>query len=286
MGLVTEHSGELVIDPPAPLDHQEAAIIEAARQVFADGRRAVLGYSGGLESNLLLDLLAPWKAQITAAWVSARPLPHMPDYVRRRTAGWQFVELPSNPARFFRDNGLPALVIPAAHTAEGHADTPGPVPFPRIRASAECCNAVRMAPLAGLMAVTGADVFIHGQRGGEGTTVFGPNPNPWDRWGPLRDWTREAVEAAVQRRGIELPAQYACGLNSFECAICPAETDARRLEYLRDHYPDLHAETLTYMGAVYEATERALGGYRAALARMTPPAAAPPDGREKNAYRE
>jgi 3'-phosphoadenosine 5'-phosphosulfate sulfotransferase (PAPS reductase)/FAD synthetase len=162
-------------------------------------------------------------------------------------------------------DGLPARVVPVAHTVEAHGDTPGPVPFPRIKTENECCNAVRMAPLLGFMAVTGAEVYIHGQRAGEGTTAFATNPHPWDLWGPLRDWSREDVEAAVQRRGIELPAQYAHGMTSFECAICPAETDPRRLAYLRDHYPDLHAETLTLMRAVHTATDRALGEYRAAL---------------------
>lgn len=281
MDLVTDPGADRVNEQSTDMADAEAAILDAARQIFADGRRAVLAYSGGLESNLLLDLLAPWKAQITVVWVKARPLPHMAEYVRRRTAGWAYAELTADPARFFRDNGLPSRVIPVSHTVEGHGDAPVPVPFPRIRTEAECCNATRMAPLSGFMAASGADVYIHGQRAGEATTAFGPNPYAWDRWGPLRDWSREAVAADVQRRGIELPEQYAHGLSSFECAICPVETGTCRLGYLRSHYPDLHAEALTYIGAVHEAADRELGAYRAALGLAGADPATPPERRAK-----
>lgn len=252
---------------------REAQLLTDAEAVLRDGCRAVLSYSGGLESNLLLDMLAPWRDRITVVWVNARALPHMPEYVRRRATGWHFVELAADPYRFFRRHGLPTRVLPLGHTLEAHGDKPEPIPFPPLRTEGECCVATRMTPLNGYAFSVSADVVIHGQRGGEGTWHFAPNLLPWDKWGPLMDWPREDVAEAVQRRGIELPEQYAHGLTSFECAMCPVETGAKRLGYLKARYPEIHAEAVELMRPIHEAITRETEGYRALFGNPTDPAA-------------
>ncbi len=82
-----------------PAETKSERVFREAWQHFANHDRPVLGYSGGAESNLLLELLAPFKTVLTVLWVNAAALPHVAEYVRRRTQGWRFVELTSSPEK-------------------------------------------------------------------------------------------------------------------------------------------------------------------------------------------
>jgi hypothetical protein len=51
--------------------------------------------------------------------------------------------------------------------------------------------------------------------------------------------------AWMAHHGIPLPRQYAEGYpQSFECAVCPADTNPARLAFLRRHYPVEHLASL------------------------------------------
>ncbi len=250
---------------------REAALLDQAAKHITPDTRAILCYSGGLESNLLLDMLSPWRECITVLHAPCRPIPHLPAYVRRRTAGWRFVELESDPAPWLREHGVPTQVLPLAHLAEFHADRTGPLPTPAMRPANELRLVHCVMPMVGFAREHGAGLVIHGQRAGEGTNWFDPSP-PFglNLWGPLRDWTRSEVAEAVQRRGIELPEHYGEYQHSFECAIDPTELDPVRLDYLRRHYPEIHAEVMAMIGAAYEAADNALDQYRAVLGLPVP----------------
>lgn len=86
-------------------------------------------------------------------------------------------------------------------------------------------------------------------------------------WAPLADWTREEVEMRVAHHGIALPPQYAVGYGkTIECGVCPADLAPARLGFLRDRYPEHHAETLRLSRAVFDAIDHAHGTILEALA--------------------
>ena len=85
-------------------------------------------------------------------------------------------------------------------------------------------------------------------------------------WGALAGWTRGEVMRRVAFHGVPLPFQYAEGCpKSFECAVCPADTDPERLSFLRRFYPAEYAETVRLAREVMDETAAILERERAAL---------------------
>jgi 3'-phosphoadenosine 5'-phosphosulfate sulfotransferase (PAPS reductase)/FAD synthetase len=61
---------------------------------------------------------------------------------------------------------------------------------------------------------------------------------------PLWDWTHSRVLAYLRDEGIELPMHYRTVLDSMDCWLCtgylgPQYHGKERLEFIREHYPDL-----------------------------------------------
>ncbi len=244
----------------------EATLLHDAEARLSTITKAVLCYSGGMESNLLLDLLSPWRDRITLLHAPCRPVPHLPAYIERRAEGWRLEVLPRDPADYLRDHGVPSLVLPLVNSREYHADRPGPVPSPAIRPANELRLVHCVMPMVDYIREHDVPLVIHGQRAGEGTQWFNPEP-PFGLplWGPLRDWSRAEVKEAVERRGIELPVHYSEYQHSFECAIDPTELDTVRLGYLQRHYPAIHADVMALIRTAYETADNALDQYRMVL---------------------
>jgi 3'-phosphoadenosine 5'-phosphosulfate sulfotransferase (PAPS reductase)/FAD synthetase len=227
----------------ADLAAHEAAIVHAARALLASHHHVALSYSGGAESGLLLHLLHPLRDWLSVFWVNPGALPHEAEHVRRAVEGWpRFIEIGSDREAAWREHGLPTFLVPTSRVPELVGDGPRP-PKPLTSFNA-CCWKVRNAPAQRWAAAHGVSLVIHGQRRGEGTGMYDPALVP-PHWGPLASWTRADVLARVAHHDIPLPLQFAEGYpQSFECAVCPADLNSARLDFLRRHYPVEHAESL------------------------------------------
>lgn len=254
-----EYTGQ----PDHALEAEETIIRSAAASLLDGHNRAALLYSGGAESGLLLHLLAPFRQRLTVLWVNPGALPHEAEHVRRQAAGGPFVELPSDRPGIWAKHGLPSFLVPVDRMTAFETDTP--MAGPPILPASSCCVMVRNDPGRSWCIQHGVSLLIHGQRRGEGSGMFSPGLFP-HHWAALARWTRQEVMRRVEHHGVPLPMQYAQGApESFECAVCPANLDAGRLAFLKQHYPAEHAETLKLAREVHGHVTRS---YRAAAREL------------------
>lgn len=115
----------------------------------------------------------------------------------------------------------------------------------------------RVKQLALDLDLTVHELLLHGQRRGEASGLFAPGPQPIQAFGPLARWTRAEVMARVAHHGITLPRQYDEGFpETVECAVCPSNLTPAWLAFLRQHYPDAHAETLRLALVAWDRVEQ------------------------------
>ena len=241
----------------------EAGILTAAMALLASYDKVVLSYSGGVDSGLLLTLLRPLRARFIVQWLNPGALPHEAEHVRKQAAGGPFFEIQSDREAAWRQHGLPTMVLPAFKAPGLAGDVP--VKGQRLTANAACCATVRGFPAYQWLRANGVGLVIHGQRRGEGSDLYATDIAP-AHWGPLALWTREEVISRAIHHAVPLPRQYAEGFpESFECAVCPANLDARRLAFLKRHHPPLHAETLRLARVVQNEVDRAHAWQRGVL---------------------
>lgn len=247
----------------AELEEAEAEILATARGLVATNDKVALSYSGGAESGLLLHLLRPLRQKLVAVWVNPGVLPHNAEHVRRQMQGGPCVEVKGDREAFWRDHGIPARIMPMERMTIYRNDVP--MKGPPISSEIACCSAVRTAPGQLWCMNNGVTLMIHGQRRGEGTTMFNAGLAP-AHWGALAEWTRGEVMRRVAFHGVPLPFQYAEGCpKSMECAACPADTDPERLGFLKRFYPEAHAETVRLARQAMNETAAILERERAAL---------------------
>ena len=241
--------------------------------LFARHDRAVLAYSGGKESAVLLRLCEPYRDRLTVAWVNTGAMfPHMADYVHEATTDFAFEEIRSDVTAVMRDYGLPAYVVPVEHCPE----TTRAPKTPKIQAQPACCLRARNLPLhAYVVERSGATLLLHGQRHGDMgvgrddpdliTKLYGPTPI--EAAAPLWEWSRDDVNAFIAREGIALPDHYAEVDDSLECGCCPALTakDVPRLAYMDRAYPELATQVRQAMGVVGSAATAVLREQAAVL---------------------
>ena len=72
----------------------------------------VLAFSGGKESCAILNMCRPFRDRLTVIWTNtSRMFPHMIEFVRSATEGFDFVELESDQPAYIREFGWPADLV-------------------------------------------------------------------------------------------------------------------------------------------------------------------------------
>lgn len=215
-----------------------AAVAVDIEELFARHRRAVLGFSGGRDSLVLLDMLRPYHDRVTLLWVnSGFMFPHMVEFVRAFGTDWRLVELAGDLAAQFRQFGLPSTIVPVRHAVGGH---PHPLE-PKLTPWIHCCARVRFQPALDWLRDQGVTLFLHGQRREDG------NPMPWigdklvpgvEAHAPLWYWSNADVATYIEAHGITLPSHYGEVQDSLECFVCTAPLTSSRLAYMQRAYPE------------------------------------------------
>ena len=236
--------------------------------LFDRHEKAVLGFSGGKDSLVCLDLCRPYRDRLDVCWVNTGAMfPHMAEFVREAAAGFNFVELSSDVEAWRREYGDPADVVPTFNSFPGLGIKPLQ---PRTMLShwTACCLANRTWPLTDYVSKSGATVFLHGQRSADlamgGFKVRSTPGAPFEAFGPIEDWSDDDVFRYVAEHKIALPKQYGAdppAKRSLECWSCTAmlhEDD--RLQYTRVHHPELYKKLRRRLLANYKITQDAVAG--------------------------
>ena len=231
--------------------------------IFARHDKAVLAFSGGKDSLVCLHLCRPYRDKLTVVWVNTGAMfPHMVEFVRKATEGFNYIELTSDQAGWIAQFGYPADVVPVVNSIwrdGGRDDSPRTL----VQPWTACCAKVRFGPILEYLAQSGATAFIHGQRKSDkGGWLIQPGPDAKIEDVPLiRDWSDQDVFDYLAHHKVELPEQYACGVkDSLECWSCTALTDEPALErkrlyaYMAVRYPGLLLERRARVAAVFLAT--------------------------------
>lgn len=81
--------------------------------LFARHEKAVLGFSGGKDSLVVLHLCREYRDRIDVCWVNTGSMfPHMREFVRKAAEGFNFVELRTDVEAWREKYGEPADVVP------------------------------------------------------------------------------------------------------------------------------------------------------------------------------
>ncbi len=74
-------------------------------------------FSGGKDSLVCLDLCRGYRDKQEVVWVNTGAMfPHMVEFVRNVTEGFNFVELQSDQHGWLEQQGLPADLVPVANS--------------------------------------------------------------------------------------------------------------------------------------------------------------------------
>ena len=232
-------------------------LIDQSRQLIetalATAQRPVLLLSGGKDSLLLLDLCLPWRDRLHLVWArTSECFPHMVDFMRERTQGWNFTELVSDQAAYFAKKGLPSAIIPVRQRP--HEKPAGVM----IQSNGYCCKDLQYRPLVRYIKHDGADVLLHGQTAEDLRNLRLSVPGLFKSLkqlrlvAPLADWLSEEVMDYCRSAGVELPLQYQTGFeDSLECWNCTVRTDLKRFQWMQQHCPELAVRLGEAMQQVY-----------------------------------
>ena len=72
----------------------------------------------------------------------------------------------------------------------------------------------------------------------------------YDLWLPLLEWSDADVFSYLREVGAPICRVYENGVQSPECATCPAWWSEKRSAYLTKYHPDLHAKYHEKLGLV------------------------------------
>ena len=258
--------------------------LEKTRQIIEEAifraSRPVLTLSGGKDSLMLLHLCQPYRERLHVVWArTTETFPHMVDFVREQVAGWDYVELVSDQAEFFKKHGFPSALIPVRHRP--HEKNPGIL----IQSKGYCCKDLQYRPLARYVKQYGADMVLHGQTAEDlqkSKLSFPSMLRSLRRSqivAPLDKWTADEVMDYCLTQGVALPLQYQTGFpDSLECWNCTVRTDLKRFEWMQTHCPELANKLGGLMNEVYGA---ALADYEKHIKPVIDAANSAPDCRKR-----
>lgn len=224
--------------------------------------RAILQFSGGKDSTALLYQARPWLDRIEVVHVdTGAEFPHMAAHVRETCdrLGVKLTVLRSNSAEWVATHGLPADIVPVerAEVAPYIADT-----SPRLVNYMSCCFENLMRPMHEYVEASGHTLILRGSKKAD-TRVGVPSGftfNGIEYRSPLWDWSDAEVFAYLDGEGVELPDQYAAGVNDgLDCWFCPAHLKhhgEEKLTYIKRNHPSLWPVVSANIRIVADAARR------------------------------
>lgn len=249
------------------MDGYEDSRGRVLNHLFAHHERAVLAFSGGKDSLACLNLCREYRDQLDVCWVNTgASYPHMAEFVRGATEGFNLVELASDQAGWIEKYGYPAEMVPVANSMwrmlEDAEDSNPPEVI--LQPWTSCCAKIRTGPILEYLESSSITLLLHGQRrldGGGFSITSGPNARV-EIARPIWGWTERAVLEYLAEHEIDLPEQYAHGvIDSLECWNCTARVNdttakkAAKLTYIATRYPDLFKKLKLRMAKVYLVTK-------------------------------
>ncbi len=207
-----------------------------------DGNIA-LQFSGGKDSLALVHLLRPHWDRLTLYHVDTGDLlPEVREIVDSVEALVPaFVRIETDAADWHARFGLPSDLVPTTCTPAGLAIGLG---GRRIVDRFDCCASNIMAPMHARMVADGISLVIRGTKRADLPKLpaeNGPTGMGYDLWLPLLDWSDEEVFAYLREAGAPICRVYENGVQSPECATCPAWWSEGRADYLGKYHPGLVA---------------------------------------------
>jgi 3'-phosphoadenosine 5'-phosphosulfate sulfotransferase (PAPS reductase)/FAD synthetase len=226
--------------PGTKAHNDSCQITERLAEAVGENQRVALLYSGGIESALLLHLMAPWRAQTTVYTVrTGAEFPHMVAFIDRALGGWDHRVITTDLVASFHQFGIPASAVPIEHMQGIETALNMEVSLPRIVPWPLCCSRNRWMPGNEAIKADGIGVVIHGQRAGDwpkSTPVRLAYPG-LELVAPLWDVSRDEVWARIRELGIELPNHYAEYPTSLDCSVCPSALTTERRAWMAERYP-------------------------------------------------
>jgi 3'-phosphoadenosine 5'-phosphosulfate sulfotransferase (PAPS reductase)/FAD synthetase len=224
---------------------------------------AVLELSGGKDSLCVLHHARLWADRITVMFVDMGDMfDHVRPFVERVCDLWDYkleVIESAPPA-----GAYPADIVPVWSTPFGGWFLPEKSkPQTQIISGLDCCNVTLWQPLQNAVIASGTSLVLRGSKETDehisvhsGTVIEGI-----EYLNPVAEWTDTEVMFYLQDHGVELPKQYGLGVNhSLDCAHCTAwlstEAEVQRIQFTREHYPEVFEELQRRMRLVLDETQR------------------------------
>lgn len=228
--------------------------------------KIMLQFSGGKDSLACLYLCRPYWDKIVVVW--ANPGNPYPETVAQMRAVEKlvphFLEVEGEQPEWIKHHGYPVDLLPVFNTERGRMyGTKGTL----LQSTLDCCAHNMLQPLAEAVEILGVTLVVRGQKNFD--KLKGPLRNG-DIVGsvtyhyPLEKWTDAHVLLYLEEQGVELPPQYARGVNtSIDCVNCTgyAEHNRVRWEQMKDTHPDLWPELSTRLQEVRTALAGAAAHY-------------------------
>lgn len=208
----------------------------------ADGNMA-LHFSGGKDSLALVYLLRPHWDRLTLYHVDTGDLlPEVVEIVDQiESLVPRFIRIETRAADWHQRFGLPSDLVPTTSTPFGLMIG---LAKRRLVDRFDCCGANIMAPMHDRMLADGINLVIRGTKRSDMPRLpaeNGPTGAGYDLWLPLLEWSDDDVFAYLREVGAPICRVYENGVQSPECATCPAWWSEGRAAYLAKHHPVLSA---------------------------------------------
>ena len=225
--------------------------------IIGSHRRVLFLFSGGKDSVAVYHLVKPYLDRIIVGWVDTGDnAPEVSDYVLRLAETIpNFIHFKSDVRSWIKENGYPSDVVPTDYTKQGQLFS-GKKDI-TIANYLSCCHDNIWLPLGELADHVGADAVITGQRNEDDHKSFVKNGTFDGRrhhYYPIVDWSTEQVVEYIKAQG-ENAERFSLDHTSIDCLSCTAycNSQSRRMEYVRKHYPERFIETVSAIKKIQSA---------------------------------
>jgi len=237
-------------------------------------KHAVLQFSGGKDSTVLMYLARPWLDRITVLFAdTGATFPHLVRHIEETCArlGAKLVTVRPkvDVIQHTRDHGLPADVVPV-EASEGARFFLNPPPTEILQPYTQCCGAMLWEPMLRYTRLNDVDLVLRGSKASDRRVGVGPEVEVEGITykSPLWDWSDDDVYAYLAEHGAELPSHYKFINDSLDCWLCTAHLahhGDEKMRYIRDTYPEMWRVVAARMVRVQAVLDREMARIRPAI---------------------